>query len=155
MLEIGRIVPQRILDEDSLTGIHKVFSVSGCCLCINTELFTEINAFDENTFLYNEENILGSMISKTDYSMYIDLDSVVIHNHGASSGAMNTFVKKELIKSTLYYWKTYRNTGRVICKSILYIFCLKSAFQKLKYKEIDYRVIFAEGKQYYRQLWRP
>ena len=153
-LEIGRLLPAKRLDEEGLNGIHEVFSCSGCCLCVNAERFEKIHAFDENTFLYNEENILGSMVEQTEYKNYIDLNSVVIHHHGASSGVMNTFVKKELIKSTLYYWKTYRNQGRFIIRVIFIIFCLKCALQSLRHKEIDLKTIYAEGNRYYCDLWK-
>lgn len=132
VLEIGRFLPQKRLDEKGEKGIHDVFSVSGCCFSVNISHFTNMGAFDESTFLYNEENILGIQAEKTGYRICIDLDVQVKHEHGASSGAENDFVRSEYIKSTLYYWHIYRGKGQIVLNMILYAFLFKLKLQRNK-----------------------
>ena len=124
-LEIGRFFPQKMIDEEAGSGIHKVFSVSGCCFAIDIALFRKMGAFDENTFLFNEENILGMQAMNARLDVVLDLDATVNHEHGASSGRENDFVRTEYIKSTLYYWQHYRGVGYAGLVLMINAFCLK------------------------------
>lgn len=101
------------LDERNLNEASKVFSVSGCCFLVNLHLFKKIGAFDEGTFLYNEENILGTQAKTYNYDVYFLPSATVIHDHGSTSGTESMFVNKEFIKSALYYWKKYRGLNRL------------------------------------------
>ena len=124
-LEIGRFFPEKMIDEEASSGMHKVFSVSGCCFAIDIVLFREMGAFDENTFLFNEENILGMQAMNAGSEVILDLDALVYHEHGASSGRENDFVRTEYIKSTLYYWRRYRGADHASLVMIVYAFWLK------------------------------
>ena len=151
-LEIGRFFPPKKLDEENGTGIHKVFSVSGCCFAIDIPRFKSMGAFDENVFLYNEENILGMQAIKNKVDIVIDLDIKVYHEHGASSGKDNDFVRTEYLKSTLYYWKQYRNKGRFFLNLLItaYIRKLKLLNNDLLHPDS----IKAEGKKYLASLYK-
>jgi len=87
----------------------QVYTVSGCCFITNLEKFKQIGAFDQSVFLYNEENILGSQIEKSSYNILYYPKVSVIHAHGTTTGRSNMFVNTEFMKSSLYYWKEYRN----------------------------------------------
>ncbi len=152
VLEIGRFFPQKKLDEDHETGKHNVFSVSGCCFAIDIELFNNMGAFDEGTFLYNEENILGMQAEKRRYKIIIDLDVFVIHEHGASSGVENDFVRTEYIKSTLYYWHKYRGKSSFTLKLILNAFITKLILQD--HSEIHPRMIKKAAEDYLKEITR-
>lgn len=128
-LEIGRFFPQKMIDENVEKGIKNVFSVSGCCFAVNIAGFREMGAFDEGTFLYNEENILGMQAQNARKKIVIDLDTTIIHNHGSSTGGESDFIKGEYIKSTLYYWHKYRNKNKAMLKTILNVFVLKEALK--------------------------
>ena len=58
--------------------------VSGCFFLVSSNLLEQINYFDENTFLYYEENILARRVSKTNYKVVVDNSVTVIHNHSVS-----------------------------------------------------------------------
>lgn len=149
-IEIGRLFPVRRLDESAGSGVHQVFSVSGCCFGIRIENFRKMKAFDTNTFLYNEENILGIQAQRKGFRTYIDLDARVIHEHGASSGKDNDFIRIEFIKSALYYWKTYRNVSPAGLLLILYVYALK--LRLFKSKGLDTGRIYREGRSYLKKL---
>ena len=125
VLEIGRFFPIKRLDEKTATRATEVYTVSGCCFAINVDRFLSINAFDEKTFLYNEENILGIQVSQSNFTSYFDPTAIVIHAHGASSGKRNTFTCKEYIRSTIYYWKYYRSANSWFLRTIICVYILK------------------------------
>lgn len=134
-LEIGRWIKTKSLNEDEVWECTRVYSVSGCCFLIDINKFIELSAFDEATFLYNEENILGALVERSNYSIYIYPRAEVIHKHAASSGGgRNDFVSIEYIKSSLYYYKTYQNMGKGIALVMVIIYFIKMAMLSLKYK---------------------
>lgn len=150
VLEIGRLIPQPMLNENIREGIHEVYSVSGCCFAVNIPLFRKMGAFDGNTFLYNEENILGIQAERAEYKVKIDLQAGVIHKHGESSGKENDFVRTEYLKSSLYYWKTYRGKGRLSLRLMMLIYGLK--LQTKRKNGIHPGKVLREGKAYYAAL---
>ncbi|MDG2949975.1 glycosyltransferase family 2 protein [Exercitatus varius] len=66
-----------ILDEN----IAKVDCVVGCFFLIKESIFSELRYFDENVFLYNEENILGIKLSQKGYQAGIAYKKFYYHNH--------------------------------------------------------------------------
>ena len=85
----------------------QVYMVCGCCFVVDREKFMSIGKFDENVFLYNEENIFSKKIAQKDLQIIYCPDADVIHDHGSTTGNRNVFVDKEFIKSTLYFMKQY------------------------------------------------
>ena len=96
------------IDESTISEAIKVYSVSGCCFMVRAKEFVEIGAFDEGTFLYNEENILSFQARQSGYNIYFLPTANVIHEHGATTGKQSLFIKCEFLKSSLYYWYKYR-----------------------------------------------
>lgn len=125
-----------ILDEENLKEAVEVYSVSGCCFIVNLQRFFEIGAFDEGTFLYNEENILSMQVSLSPYKTYFLPISKIIHSHGATTGKQNMFVNGELLKSGLYYWKKYRKCHNFILISIWGYFTLRWLLKATYSKEL-------------------
>lgn len=134
--EIGRVLKQKHLDEKCGQEPHMVYSVSGSCFIIDTNKFNQIRAFDEKTFLYNEENILGEQISQSPYHVYFLPNAEIVHEHGASTGKINLFVCTEYIKSFLYYWKKYRNASNVNLFFIYNIYVAKITIKSFWVKEL-------------------
>ncbi len=149
-LELGRFFPVKKLDEENEIGVHKVWAVSGCCFGINIEMFRKMGGFDKNTFLYNEENIMGMQAENAKLFTYINLDISVVHEHGASSGKDNDFVRTEYIKSTLYYWKQYRGASRLILFAILRTYTTKLRLQRNA--DIHPALVYKKGRDYLKQL---
>ena len=99
----------RFILKHEIDSPQKVFGVSGCCFLISRECLDYLYPLDENTFLYEEEYIIGVRIEKSPYNAYIIPNTHVIHAHGASTGGMNEFSYNCLIKSEQYYLKEYIN----------------------------------------------
>lgn len=91
----------------------KVEAVSGSIFAIDSEIFEEIGMFDENVFLYYEENILASSLKKKGYNVYVDNNVSVFHNHSVSiDNAQSIYGKLKILKTSQWYFhKTYSNSN--------------------------------------------
>jgi GT2 family glycosyltransferase len=89
---------------------------------IRSAVLKEINYFDEGTFLYYEENILGHILKDKGYESYILNDTHVTHNLSVSVDKSIKKIKKFkiLVKSLMYYEKKY-NKRNIFSMSLLYI----------------------------------
>lgn len=84
----------------------EVDTVPGAALIISKKLFDKIDGFDENFFLYFEENDLSKRIKSLGYKQFIYPKSKIIHTIGQSTKQMEN---KESIfaKSRFYYLKKH------------------------------------------------
>lgn len=91
-------------------GHFEIGMPSGSCMLIKKELFKQIGYFDNNTFLYFEENILYHKTSKINKKNYLVPNLKCIHL-GSSTTRKNpsTFIMKCQIESEVYYLRRYRN----------------------------------------------
>lgn len=112
---------------------------SGAFFVIQKDVFEKIGMFDENTFLYYEEHILGYKLKSHGYMMLFVPSLVVKHEHGKSTGFSRLSVSKYGMKATLdsklYYLNEYLKKGRMTSltvKVLTYMdFFLKSAIKKI------------------------
>lgn len=112
----------------------KVDVISGCFFMIKSDIFKEINYFDENLFLYYEENVICSKIKKLNYDVVILNYCSVIHNHSVSIDKSHNELSKYRIlkKSQMYYLDNYANCSK-LSKKLIQIF---SKIMIKKYKNI-------------------
>lgn len=73
----------------------------GCCFMIDSQKFSEMGYFDENTFLYYEERILSEKIREFDYDILFQPNAEVIHLGGGSSDDELLFMYS--VESYKYY----------------------------------------------------
>ena len=87
---------------------------SGSCMLLQKNLFNEIGSFDENTFLYFEEDILYKKIAARGLSNYLLMTQKCIHL-GASSTKKTSgiFIMKHGFNSMRYYVHEYSGCNRV------------------------------------------
>ena len=114
----------------------KVEVVHGCFFAINYNKFNEINFFDSKTFLYYEENILGSKLKNNNLNSYIDTSIKVKHNLSVSvDKSFNSLKKYKILKSSqIYYEKNYNHLniiGIIILRIFYYISYFISYLGKL------------------------
>ena len=62
-------------------GIGEVEVVTGSFFMIKRSVFEKLNGFDEGTFLYNEENIMGIRINKLGLTCGLSTNDFFNHNH--------------------------------------------------------------------------
>jgi GT2 family glycosyltransferase len=114
---------------EKIITIREVSSFSGSCFLVDSQKFKDIGMFDENVFLFNEENILAAKIQKTSYNILYNPDSVVIHHHGLTIGKESMFKNINFLISAIYFWKTYKNKS-IIYSLIIWIFYTLKFFAK-------------------------
>lgn len=88
----------------------RVYAVSGCCFMIRTNVFKEVNYFDDNIFLYGEECILGEKLYKKGYEVFFIPNVRVFHDHSTTIKSFYTSnrIMKMQQKSHKYYLQKYR-----------------------------------------------
>lgn len=62
-------------------GLIIVEAVSGSCFLIRRSVLEQIGLLNENTFMYNEENILGNKLKELGYQVAVLPQCVFYHNH--------------------------------------------------------------------------
>ena len=71
-------------DELRTKDRYPVDVVPGCLFFVKTKVFSEVGLFDEDTFLYYEENILARKLKKKGYQNYIYSKYSYIHKESVS-----------------------------------------------------------------------
>ena len=109
--------------KDDLT---KVDVVSGCFFMIRKESFEKIGYFDDGTFLYYEENIIGKKLKDNNMNTYVDKRVNIIHNLSISvNKSFNSIKKYKILKqSQKYYQKEYNKLnifGMILLRFVYYI----------------------------------
>lgn len=81
--------------------------LNGCCFLIRMDFIKEISFFDEKTFLYGEEPILGAQVEEVGKKMYYAANTFAVHAHLKSKEGSSSFCNKHWKHSRLYYVKRY------------------------------------------------
>lgn len=113
-------------DEHYRNDVSYVDVLSGSFFIIKSDVFLKVKGFDENTFLYYEENILFSKLKKFGAKVGILNTSSIIHNHSQSiSKSLNNYKKTKILKqSQEYYVKKY-------CKHNIFNYSLLKVLNKI------------------------
>ena len=91
--------------------------ISGAFFMIHSETMKNIGMFDERTFLYWEEDILGYKLKEQNYKSFILNQSSFIHNHSVSISKNIQSLEKKLDlaeDSKRLYMKEYLKVGKVL-----------------------------------------
>ena len=101
--------PSYTFEKKQKEKIVKKKTISGASMFINCEVFDHIGGFDENIFLYFEENDLCKRGNLKKYYSYMINTQRVSHNIGSSVDTKNLQEKENLKKLTLWHfiWSKY------------------------------------------------
>ena len=93
--------------------LTKVDTVSGCFFLIRSKHLEEMDFFDENVFLYYEENIFGIKTKNLNKTIVINNDIDVVHDHAKTIDKNIKRINKYKIlkQSQLYFEKKYNNAN--------------------------------------------
>ena len=93
----------------------KVEAISGAFFIIKKEVLDKINKFDENVFLFYEEDILAKQLQEKKYEIYSLNDINFKHYESQTIGKTFSYFKKmkELYNSKMYYHKTYTKINKI------------------------------------------
>lgn len=128
---------QKVLTETLLRSIFKktrdsyigtdynssqyVYSVSGCLFVMSRECAISITPFDENTFLFGEENIIGFRMLTKEYKTLYYPKSIVYHLHGASTKNIKAFSYICRVESEIYFLRKYLKKPIIYIAPLLFI----------------------------------
>lgn len=106
------------MDDARPYGRHTRFSVpSGAFFLIRAQAFWSVGGFDENTFLYGEEQILGKKLQMHDKCFMFEPSVTVQHFHAAATEMDRFRPNRRMYKyardSHLYYAQEYLEAGRL------------------------------------------
>lgn len=86
---------------------HYCRCLNGCCLMLRIDFLKKINFFDERTFLYGEEPILGRRVELEGCKMYYYADLTCVHDHKKSREGSPAFCNRHWRHSQLIYIRHY------------------------------------------------
>lgn len=114
--------------------VSYVDKIQGCFFVVKRQCFENINFFDEHTFLYFEEDIIGYKIKSIGLKLGVLLSETIHHNHGIKDGEMNNkakriFYNKCMLESKKYYMLNILKVNPIIWK-VSYM--LDSTTRKIK-----------------------
>lgn len=109
-------------------GVGEVKVVTGSFFMIKRSVFEKLNGFDEGTFLYNEENIMGIRINRLGLTCGLSINDYFDHNHPRGSRQkLSQKIKSRRYgnQSRRYMCKTYyRKVDSVLLELvILFNYC--------------------------------
>ncbi|MBR1416818.1 MAG: glycosyltransferase family 2 protein [Bacilli bacterium] len=95
--------------------LSKVDTVSGCFFLVKSKHLENIDYFDENVFLYYEENIFGIKTKRLKKNIVINNDIDVVHDHAKTIDKnLKRINKYKILKQSQYYFeKCYNNANKL------------------------------------------
>ena len=109
-------------DSDYQKATTLVDVVSGCFFMVDSEFLKKVDYFDEETFLYYEEQILAEKVKQAKKRECINNKIIIYHDHSVTIDKSIKRIEKQRIlkESQRYYIKTYKKTN-IIQLFLLYI----------------------------------
>lgn len=109
-------------DKTNKKDIVNVETVSGCFFVINSKYLEEVNYFDENIFLYYEENIIATKLKQINKQTKINTTVEVFHNHSVTIDKnINKIKKYKILKQSQMYFQKKYNHANIIERLLLFI----------------------------------
>ncbi len=99
----------------------RVFHVSGCCFMMDGQTAEFLYPLDENTFLYDEELIIGIKMQQANKQTWYNGKAIVEHHHGYTTQRNSAFMQKCIRDSEQYYCREYLHAPSVVLR-VLYIY---------------------------------
>lgn len=100
--------------------LTEVEVVKGCFFAIRYDIFEKVGFFDENTFLYYEENILGKKLKDEKKKTYILNQEEVVHALSQSvNKSLNSLKKYKILKTSQLYYQKHYNHLNIVGRAIL------------------------------------
>lgn len=110
-LTIG-LITEKYYRKKYINSSMEVYRVYGCCMLLKNQAMEKINAMDERTFLYREEDILAERLIIAGFKTFYDAKVSILHNESSTINK-TTFHRKdwkrvEAKRSRELYLKEYR-----------------------------------------------
>lgn len=98
-------------ESEYSNDLLEVEAISGAFFVVKYDILKEIGMFDENVFLFYEEDILAKKLKEKGYKTISVNDVKFIHYESQTIGKTLSYYNKmkQLYKSKMYYHKKYNN----------------------------------------------
>lgn len=98
-------------EEEYSNDILEVDAISGAFFIIRNDVYKKIGKFDENTFLFYEEDMLAKKLKDFGLKTYSINSEKFIHLESQAIGKAFSYYKKmkQLYKAKMYYHRKYNN----------------------------------------------
>lgn len=123
-------------EKMDLNKPFQVFGVSGCCFMISKECVQYLYPLDENTFLYEEENIIANKINKLGKKVIYYSPLTIVHLGGQSTKNLSAFSYSCFVESEIYYTRKYLLAKRW---EILSLYLIRNLVYMKKYGICGYK----------------
>jgi hypothetical protein len=112
--------------------------LSGSCMLIKKETIEDIGLFDENTFLYFEEFIMGVKFKKKGWKSMVNPKSEIVHLGGETVKNLNlkSWARYWSKRSEFYFLKKYSGM-RKIRRALISTILLIEAFSALSFAIVE------------------
>lgn len=106
--------------------------VPGSFFVVSAEAISKCEYFDENIFLYREEEILGKRMEKAGFEIGLLEDAFFHHNHHyrKETAKKKLYALKIALKSEKYYFRVYKKANKF---QMLYVSIFQGIYQSLLY----------------------
>ncbi len=101
------------------TPIRQVETVYGAAMMISKDLFDKAGGFDEDFFLYFEENDLSKRVRDLGFKLYVDANARIIHEVGQSTGQYSDRDAIYAKSRYLYFKKHFGNVRALMLEALL------------------------------------
>lgn len=120
--------------EQVKDNILAVEAVSGSFFLVKGTDLKTVDYFDENLFLYYEENVLSKKLQRIDKKVVINGNIEVFHNHSVTIDKVHTSVQKykNLKRSQYYFQVKYNHAGMINHITMKVLFSLFTCFLKIR-----------------------
>lgn len=133
---------------NDLSKPFSVQAVLGGCFLMSRKCALDITPLDENTFLFEEELIIGIRMEQKGYKTIYYPQSTVIHAHGQSTKSVRAFSYICFVESEIYYCKRYLNVSKVSIWPLYLIRSISYLGRCLKYKDFRKNILI-----YFKKTW--
>lgn len=101
------------LDVPACAQEGPCYKLSGSFFMVDAKAFSDAGMFDENTFLYAEENILSDRMARIGKTCWFNPAVSVLHEHGKTISKAHDAAERAWMqwKSMRYYYRTYRGVS--------------------------------------------
>jgi len=136
---VHTFIGQRLIKENRIWKRHFDYDypfdrpaefgvLPGSCILFRRQAITEIGLFDENTFLYWEEFIIGCKLATRGWKSVLCPDAEAIHKGESCIKNLNlkSWARYWSIKSELYYLKNYTSQNQFKMAAIKAVLFLES-----------------------------
>lgn len=116
VLNYGRQYKNDQCDREG--DLYKAESLPGCFFLASFDKFQKIGFFDEQTFLYSEEDILFFKAKNSDYRSFVVPGTKIVHAEGSTiKKNLSSWITREKIRecSNLVYMNTCLESPKWIC----------------------------------------